>query len=118
MFVQEVFFSTCLKKTQTLKYCSLQVIQSPETKSSLAVIQVNSPDLKITDANRYMICKDIYCRNVEWMSGTNWVDPANGYTFCCTLPDFERAFGYSGLFGTGNNNVLRDVYGWSGGRSY
>ncbi|XP_028169127.1 hemicentin-1-like isoform X2 [Ostrinia furnacalis] len=88
-----------------------KVIQNQDARTSLAVIQLNIPDLTVSKAYSHMPCKDI-CPDIEWMSGNVWRDPAKGYTVCCSLPDFETTFGFKGLFGTGNHKVLKESAMW------
>lgn len=81
------------------------MVQDPATESSLAIIQINVPDLSPKDIPLQIRCADI-CERIEWMKGTNWQNIASGYTYCCTIVDFEYAFNYRGEFSRGNTNVL------------
>lgn len=81
------------------------MVQDPATESSLAIIQINVPDLSPKDIPQQILCRDI-CEWIEWMKGTNWKNIASGYTYCCSIVDFENVFNYKGEFSHGNTNVL------------
>ncbi|CAG9782573.1 unnamed protein product [Diatraea saccharalis] len=82
-----------------------KVVQNPATRSSLAIVQVNMPDLTISEAFRHMLCRDI-CRDIPWMADQlTWRDPTKGFTFCCSLDEFETAFHLENLFGD-NRRIL------------
>lgn len=88
-------------------YGCQQVVQEPATKSSLVIIQVNVPDLEPSAAARYVRCRDI-CNTTKWMRGFSWYDVDAGFTYCCTLKDFEESFGFNGVFEP-YYQVLKDV---------
>ncbi|XP_045778362.1 hemicentin-1-like [Maniola jurtina] len=60
---------------------------------SVAIIQINIPDITLYQAFSFMLCKDI-CHEIEWMRSADWRDVKKGFTFCCKVKDFETAFGY------------------------
>ncbi|XP_063623127.1 hemicentin-2-like [Cydia splendana] len=74
-----------------------KAIQDPSTKTSLAIIQVNVPDLSLSSVRSYQLCNDV-CKNVKWMQTGHWRNVSHGFTYCCSLADFERAFRYQGVF--------------------
>lgn len=86
----------------------MQVVQDEYTRSSLAIIQVNVPDLKLSEAREYVVCKDI-CNLVKWMQSPVWRDVKFGFTYCCTVEEFERAFGLEGQFSPGLEGILTDA---------
>ncbi|XP_073954414.1 salivary endonuclease-like [Choristoneura fumiferana] len=84
-----------------------KVIQDPASKASLAIIQVNVPDLELREALNYRRCNDV-CGQVRWMQSSHWRSVRRGYTYCCSLSDFELAFSYSGEFPP-YTKLLKDV---------
>ncbi|CAB3251608.1 unnamed protein product [Arctia plantaginis] len=92
------------KKLSVAQYL-WKVVQDPESASSLAIIQVNAPDLSPKDIPIFTRCKDI-CEEIEWMKGTNWRNVADGYTYCCSILEFETTFNYRGEFSRGKTGVL------------
>ncbi|XP_047998506.1 hemicentin-2-like [Leguminivora glycinivorella] len=82
-----------------------KVVQDPTTKSSLAIVQVNVPDLKLSEARSYQLCNDV-CKDAEWMQYRHWRNVHHGFTYCCSLADFERAFRYQGAFPDYKNLLL------------
>ncbi|XP_063366378.1 hemicentin-2-like [Cydia amplana] len=83
-----------------------KIVQDPTTETSLVIIQVNVPDLKLAEAHSYQLCKDI-CKNAEWMvQYRHWRNVHHGFTYCCSLADFERAFRYQGVFPDFKNLLL------------
>ncbi|XP_050682838.1 uncharacterized protein LOC126978136 [Leptidea sinapis] len=74
-----------------------KVIHNKAVKSSLAIIQINIPFLTIDEAKRHVRCKDI-CDQIKWLRGTDWRDVNRGYTYCCRVLDFEKAFSYENRF--------------------
>ncbi|CAH2979360.1 unnamed protein product [Chilo suppressalis] len=83
-----------------------KVVQNPATRSSLAIVQLNIPDLDISEALSYMVCRDI-CRDIPWMAEEmTWRDPSLGFTFCCSLQEFEAAFHMKNSFGN-NRRILQ-----------
>ncbi|XP_049878315.1 hemicentin-2-like [Pectinophora gossypiella] len=95
-------------KSQPVPRYLWKVVKDPTTSASLAIIQLNIPDLTLAEAYRHMLCRDL-CNEVIWMRNKHWRDVAKGYTFCCSIHDFERAFGYVGVFGKSNGKILHDV---------
>ncbi|XP_063384780.1 hemicentin-1-like [Cydia fagiglandana] len=82
-----------------------KIVQDPTTETSLVIIQVNVPDLKLAEARSYQLCNDV-CKNAEWMQYRHWRNVHHGFTYCCSLPDFERAFRYQGVFPDFKNLLL------------
>nr|XP_049697507.1 hemicentin-2-like [Helicoverpa armigera] len=82
-----------------------KVVQDPATGESLAIIQVNFPLLDREDASRHILCPDI-CENIDWLRGTNWQNVEDGFTYCCAITEFEKAFGFIDLFSPDMNRVL------------
>ncbi|KAF9796159.1 hypothetical protein SFRURICE_010168 [Spodoptera frugiperda] len=71
-----------------------KVVQDPVTDSSIAIIQVNIPELTQDEAEKHVLCVDI-CNNINWMEGPKWDDVDSGYTYCCNMKEFEKFFGYT-----------------------
>ncbi|CAK1589082.1 unnamed protein product [Parnassius mnemosyne] len=83
-----------------------KVVKDYYTAASLAIIQVNVPDLKEDDVKWYTVCDDI-CHKIFWMKGINWSDVKNGLTYCCSTSEFEKAFGYVAQFSRGCSKILQ-----------
>ncbi|XP_061717385.1 hemicentin-2-like [Cydia pomonella] len=92
------------KDVQVPKYL-WKIVQDPTTETSLVIIQVNVPDLKLAEARNYQLCNDV-CKNVEWMQYGQWRNVHHGFTYCCSLEKFERAFRYQGVFPDFKNLLL------------
>ncbi|XP_046970773.1 hemicentin-1-like [Vanessa cardui] len=84
-----------------------KVIRKLQEQQALAIIQVNKPNLTKFEAVRHVLCKDV-CSDIEWMRNPEWRDVTKGFTYCCSLTDFRRAFGYEHIF-KGNTNLLRKI---------
>ncbi|CAB3232074.1 unnamed protein product [Arctia plantaginis] len=82
-----------------------KVVQNPASSSSLAIVQVNVPDLSPADVPSHIHCRDI-CNEIEWMKDTNWHNVADGYTYCCSILDFESAFNFKRQFSRDKTAVL------------
>ncbi|XP_075981849.1 hemicentin-1-like isoform X2 [Anticarsia gemmatalis] len=78
-----------------------------DESSSVAIIQTNVPGLSPADADLYLKCFDV-CDQIAWMKGTNWHNTADGYTYCCSIQNFEKGFNYSGLFNDGKTTLLSE----------
>ncbi|XP_052744722.1 uncharacterized protein LOC112054117 [Bicyclus anynana] len=68
-----------------------KVVYDPSTKRGIAFVGINNPYYTASEARELFFCEDI-CRrsgNFSWLS---WHpdNPAEGYTFCCTVPDFRN----------------------------
>ncbi|CAK1589084.1 unnamed protein product [Parnassius mnemosyne] len=83
-----------------------KVVKDYDAVASLAIIQVNVPDLKEHDVKWYTVCDDI-CHKIFWMKGINWSDVKNGFTYCCSTSEFEKAFGYVAQFSRGYGRILQ-----------
>ncbi|KAG6454119.1 hypothetical protein O3G_MSEX008521 [Manduca sexta] len=95
-------------KSQSVPKYLWKVIQDPVTRSSLAVIQVNVPDLKSSEISEYVLCEDI-CEHIPWFRGSQWHNVSQGFTYCCRIRDFEKAFGFERVFNRGYDRVLTKV---------
>ncbi|XP_013195509.1 hemicentin-1 [Amyelois transitella] len=85
-----------------------KVIQDPSSRASLAIVQINIPDLKPEDAKHHVLCTDI-CPRIPWMQGGSWGNVTRGYTYCCAIREFENVFGYRNKFSVGGDGVLTHV---------
>ncbi|XP_053616354.1 hemicentin-1-like [Plodia interpunctella] len=85
-----------------------KVIQDPSSRRSLAIIQVNIPDLTPSEASRHVLCADV-CDRVAWMSHGTWRDVTKGFTYCCGAREFEKAFGYKNTFSRGGDDILSNI---------
>ncbi|XP_050355779.1 uncharacterized protein LOC126776961 [Nymphalis io] len=67
-----------------------KVVYEPSTKRGIAFVGINNPYYNLNEARELFFCKDI-CRNnnFRWLS---WHPDSSseGYTFCCTVPDFRN----------------------------
>ncbi|CAH0591580.1 unnamed protein product [Chrysodeixis includens] len=86
-----------------------KIVQDRPSSASLAIIQVNIPGLSNKAAPRYVMCRDI-CSLIEWMNNDNWHNVDDGFTYCCTIDSFEKAFGFERIFSSGMQKVLYDAY--------
>lgn len=85
---------------------SFQVIQDPTSQQSLAIVQINVPDLHPADVSKYVLCDDV-CDRIEWMRDPNWHDVNRGYIYCCSLEDFEDKFkSFKGIFESDMTSLL------------
>ncbi|CAH1634799.1 unnamed protein product [Spodoptera littoralis] len=83
------------ERQQTIPLYLWKVVQDPATDSAIAIIQVNIPELTREEVKKnYVLCLDI-CDNIDWLDGPEWDDVDKGYTYCCNMKDFEKAFGYT-----------------------
>ncbi|XP_059046686.1 hemicentin-2-like [Achroia grisella] len=85
-----------------------KVVQNSPTRESLAIIQVNIPDLNSGNKNEHMLCPDI-CDKIPWMENKAWKDPSRGFVYCCNIRDFERAFGFGKDFSISGDRILYGV---------
>ncbi|KAF9796155.1 hypothetical protein SFRURICE_010164, partial [Spodoptera frugiperda] len=85
-----------------------KVVQDPDKDSAVAIIQVNIPELTQKEAEKHVLCPDI-CFDIEWMQGPEWDNADNGYTYCCTMEDFKRAFRYTSLHIPSMTQLLVDA---------
>ncbi|KPI99920.1 Hemicentin-2 [Papilio xuthus] len=106
--MQNIFIYDRNSRRQPVPKFLWKVVQDEYSGSSLAIIQVNVPDLKLSEALRYVVCKDI-CNLVEWMQSPVWRDVKYGLTYCCTIKDFEIAFGLEGQFSNGLEGIFSDT---------
>ncbi|XP_061380842.1 hemicentin-1-like isoform X2 [Danaus plexippus] len=81
-----------LNRRQPVPMYLWKIIQNPADNSSLAVIQLNIPNVTSAEAYSYMPCNDI-CPEVEWLRNNDWQDVNKGFTFCCSISDFNSRFG-------------------------
>ena len=84
------------------------MIQDPGQTASLAIIQINIPELTAAEASKHVLCPNICGNGISWIKPTNWNTVEDGYTYCCSIMEFENAFGYNGRFSSGMNRVLFD----------
>ncbi|XP_014358826.2 hemicentin-1 isoform X2 [Papilio machaon] len=106
--MQNIFIHDRSNKRQPVPKFLWKVVQDEFSRSSLAIIQVNVPDLKLSEALSYVVCKDI-CNLVEWMKSPVWRDVKYGFTYCCTIKEFETAFGLEGQFSIGLEGIFSDT---------
>ncbi|CAG9571838.1 unnamed protein product [Danaus chrysippus] len=81
-----------LNRRQPVPMYLWKIVQNPADNSSLAVIQLNIPNLTSAEAYSYMPCNDI-CSEVDWLRNNDWQDVNKGFTFCCSISDFNSRFG-------------------------
>ncbi|KAM3966005.1 hemicentin-2-like [Aphomia sociella] len=95
-------------KEQTVPQYIWKVVQNPPSRETLAIIQVNVPDMDRRDAHKHMLCPDI-CHNIPWMKNKDWQDTSKGFVYCCRIRDFERAFGFKNYFSLSGDRILYGV---------
>ncbi|KAH9643687.1 hypothetical protein HF086_001797, partial [Spodoptera exigua] len=81
-------------RNQTIPRYLWKVVQDRASDSSIAIVQVNIPELTREEARKHVLCTDI-CNNIDWIAGPEWNDVDRGYTYCCSMKEFEKAFGYT-----------------------
>ncbi|CAH0663934.1 unnamed protein product [Spodoptera exigua] len=82
------------ERKQTIPPYLWKVVQDRASDSSIAIVQVNIPELTREEARKHVLCTDI-CDNIDWIAGPEWNDVDRGYTYCCSMKEFEKAFGYT-----------------------
>ncbi|XP_022823576.1 hemicentin-2-like isoform X1 [Spodoptera litura] len=83
------------ERQQTIPLYLWKVVQDPATDSAIAIIQVNIPEITREEVMKnHVLCSDI-CNNIDWLEGPEWNDVDRGYTYCCNMKNFEKAFGYT-----------------------
>jgi hypothetical protein len=67
-----------------------KVVYEPSTKRGIAFVGINNPYYSLTEAQEMFFCKDM-CRGNPAFSWLSWHpdNPSEGYTFCCSIPDFR-----------------------------
>lgn len=67
-----------------------KVVYDPSSKCGVAFVGINNPYYTPTEAQEMFFCEDL-CRNNNNFSWLSWVpdSPNEGFTFCCTVPDFR-----------------------------
>ncbi|KAM3965964.1 salivary protein Tsal2A [Aphomia sociella] len=69
-----------------------KVVYEPRSKRGIAFVGINNPYYTMTEARELFFCEDI-CRGNRQFAWLSWHpdNPSEGYTFCCTIPDFRQA---------------------------
>ncbi|KAJ8720967.1 hypothetical protein PYW08_006432 [Mythimna loreyi] len=93
---------------QTVAPYLWKVVQDPAQQASLAIIQVNIPELSEEQALDHVLCPDICGSSISWLEPSNYHNVDDGYTYCCSITEFEKAFGYHNRFSPYMNYVLFD----------
>ncbi|XP_045517421.1 uncharacterized protein LOC123709871 [Pieris brassicae] len=67
-----------------------KVVYEPRSKRGIAYVGINNPYYTFAEAQELFFCSDI-CRNTSGFGWLSWHpdNPAEGYTFCCSIPDFK-----------------------------
>lgn len=67
-----------------------KVVYEPFTQRGIAFVGINNPYYSPTEARELFFCADI-CRGNRSFSWLTWHpdNPDEGYTFCCSIPDFK-----------------------------
>ncbi|CAB3232045.1 unnamed protein product [Arctia plantaginis] len=67
-----------------------KVVYEPSSKCGIAFVGINNPYYTPLEAREMFFCEDL-CRNNRNFSWLTWHpdNPAEGYTFCCTVPNFR-----------------------------
>ncbi|XP_059046713.1 uncharacterized protein LOC131842199 [Achroia grisella] len=68
-----------------------KVVYEPGTKRGIAFVGINNPYYTLAEARKLFFCADI-CRGSRYFAWLSWHpdNPNEGYTFCCTVPDFRQ----------------------------
>ncbi|KAI5635244.1 DNA/RNA non-specific endonuclease domain-containing protein [Phthorimaea operculella] len=68
-----------------------KVVYEPVTQHGIAFVGINNPYYNETEAKQMFFCEDL-CRRTSMFAWLTWHpdNPHEGYTFCCTIPDFKR----------------------------
>lgn len=68
-----------------------KVVYEPARKCGVAFVGINNPYYTPNEAQELFFCQDM-CRHNSNFSWLSWHpdNPSEGYTFCCTVPDFRR----------------------------
>lgn len=75
----------------------MEVVQNWDLGASVAIIQVNLPNIKQWEAYKYVKCDDI-CNEIDWLRSDDWQDVHKGFTYCCSIEDFKYFFNYRDIF--------------------
>ncbi|XP_068622918.1 uncharacterized protein [Battus philenor] len=85
-----------------------KVITDVVEGASVAIIHLNIPDLSWIDVNSYIICPNI-CDRIDWLKDINTDDINNGFIYCCSIFEFEKAFKYRYVFSKGYGRLLKTL---------
>ncbi|KAF9796170.1 hypothetical protein SFRURICE_010179 [Spodoptera frugiperda] len=68
-----------------------KVVYEPQRKCGIVFVGINNPYVSSTEAHQMFFCEDL-CRGNRDLSWLSWHpdSAAEGYTFCCTVPDFRN----------------------------
>ncbi|KOB76267.1 Alkaline nuclease [Operophtera brumata] len=72
-----------------------KVVYEPSTKRGIAFVGINNPYVTAVEARDLFFCRDL-CRGNSDFHWLSWHpnNSSEGYTFCCTIPDFRGAVGH------------------------
>ncbi|XP_013195498.1 uncharacterized protein LOC106138768 [Amyelois transitella] len=67
-----------------------KVVYEPSTKRGIAFVGINNPYYTLNEAKEMFFCEDL-CRGSKNFSWLGWHpdNPSEGFTFCCSVPDFR-----------------------------
>lgn len=72
-----------------------KVVYEPSTNRGVAFVGINNPYVTSAEAQDLFFCKDLCRGNIDFYWLTWHPDNSNeGYTFCCTIPDFRGTVGH------------------------
>lgn len=67
-----------------------KVVYEPFSQRGIAFVGINNPYYSPSEAREMFFCKDV-CRGSNAFSWLSWHpdNPGEGYTFCCSIPEFR-----------------------------
>ncbi|XP_045504928.1 uncharacterized protein LOC123701480 [Colias croceus] len=76
-----------------------KVVYEPSSKKGIAYVGINNPYYSLREAKEMFFCEDM-CRSNNNFSWLTWHpdNPSEGYTFCCTIPDFRATINHLPYF--------------------
>ncbi|CAG4976039.1 unnamed protein product [Colias eurytheme] len=76
-----------------------KVVYEPSSKKGIAYVGINNPYYSLREAKEMFFCEDM-CRSNYSFSWLTWHpdNPSEGYTFCCTIPDFRATINHLPYF--------------------
>lgn len=69
-----------------------KVVYEPSTQRGIAFVGINNPYYTASEARELFFCEDICRGNSMFTRWLSWHpdNPNEGYTFCCSIPDFRN----------------------------
>lgn len=72
-----------------------KVVYEPSSKNGIAFVGINNPHYTAEKVKELIFCDDV-CKEKPEFRWLTWHpnNPNEGYTFCCSIPDFRRAISH------------------------